>query len=186
MWAFGLSYFTVGYLNANSAFLGAIVIGNGINFGLIFLARYLEELRKKRGHVRAIHAAITRTSTATWVAALAAGFSYGSLAFTEFRGFRQFGIIGLTGMVFCWVSAFTVLPAMLTLLDRWFHYAKRIRDSKRPRQFFSVWVSQLVKKRPALVWRFSLGLTGLSVLAFLLYDGHFILCWAFLLYVWHV
>ena len=31
---FGLSYFAVGYLNANTAFLGSIVIGNGINFSI--------------------------------------------------------------------------------------------------------------------------------------------------------
>src|SRR5262249_55541689 len=42
-WTFGASFFAVGYLNANSAFLGSIVIGNGINFGIIYLARYLEE-----------------------------------------------------------------------------------------------------------------------------------------------
>ena len=34
LWTFGASYFIVGYLNANSAFLGSIVLGNGINFGI--------------------------------------------------------------------------------------------------------------------------------------------------------
>src|SRR5690606_35033998 len=46
-WTFGLGYFLVGYLNANSAFLGSIVLGNGINFGIMFLARYLEERRNR-------------------------------------------------------------------------------------------------------------------------------------------
>jgi len=36
---------------------------------------------------------------------------------TDFRGFRQFGIIGLIGMVLCWISAFTFLPALVSLLD---------------------------------------------------------------------
>ncbi len=116
--AFGISYFAVGYLNANSAFLGSIVIGNGINFGIIMLARYIEERRLGRSKFRAVDIAIRNTSKATLTAALAAGLSYGSLMLTRFRGFQQFGVIGLIGMVVCWISAFTMLPALLVIFDR--------------------------------------------------------------------
>ena len=37
---------------------------------------------------------------------------------TSFRGFYQFGVMGAVGALFCWVATFTVLPAMLALLDR--------------------------------------------------------------------
>ena len=36
----------VGHLNANTAFLGSIVVGNGINVSIILTARYLEERRR--------------------------------------------------------------------------------------------------------------------------------------------
>jgi predicted RND superfamily exporter protein len=36
---FGLTWLVIGYLNTQTAFLGAIVVGNGINYGLIYLAR---------------------------------------------------------------------------------------------------------------------------------------------------
>lgn len=122
-WTFGLSYFVVGYLNANTAFLGSIVIGNGINFGIIFLARYFEERQAKLGHSLPDIAAVLRrsigyTAEATWTAALAAGLAYASLGFTEFRGFNQFGVIGGIGMVLCWISAFTTLPALLVFLEK--------------------------------------------------------------------
>ena len=42
---FALTYLFIGHLNVMSAFLIAIVAGNGINSGLILLARYFEELR---------------------------------------------------------------------------------------------------------------------------------------------
>ncbi|MEK7690958.1 MAG: MMPL family transporter, partial [Bdellovibrionota bacterium] len=103
---FTFAFFTVGYLNANSAFLGSIVIGNGINFGIILLARYVEERRKGLGHPRAVYISVTRTASATFIAALAAGISYGSLMLTGFRGFSQFGAIGLAGMIFCWLAAY--------------------------------------------------------------------------------
>jgi predicted RND superfamily exporter protein len=42
---FGIADLAVGNLNSNTAFLGSIVVGNGINVGLILFARYLEERR---------------------------------------------------------------------------------------------------------------------------------------------
>src|SRR5262249_40564638 len=44
--AFAFAALTIGYVNANSAFLGSIILGNGINFGIVLLARYHEERRK--------------------------------------------------------------------------------------------------------------------------------------------
>jgi predicted RND superfamily exporter protein len=137
-WTFGVSYFAVGYLNANSAFLGSIVIGNGINFGIIFLARYIEERRGHRSKYRAIDIAMTHTSKATITAALAAGLSYGSLILTRFRGFQQFGIIGLIGMVLCWISAFTMLPALLVIFDR-----KGIKGPKGYKPAFTFGANQI-------------------------------------------
>jgi predicted RND superfamily exporter protein len=105
-------------LNSNTAFLGSIVIGNGINFGLILLARYLESRRAGQNVEDALVAAIAGSRKATLVAALAAGASYASLLVTNFRGFRQFGAVGGAGMVLCWASAYLLMPPLLLWLDR--------------------------------------------------------------------
>jgi uncharacterized protein len=110
---FGLSYFLVGYLNANTAFLGSIVIGNGVNFPIILLARYAELRRQRKDYLPVLQEAIHDSWKPTLAAALAAGVSYGSLALTDFRGFSQFGIIGAVGMVVCWLYTYTLLPALL-------------------------------------------------------------------------
>ncbi|HEY4055924.1 MAG TPA: MMPL family transporter, partial [Kofleriaceae bacterium] len=49
MITFALAWALIGHLNIMTAFLFAIVIGNGINAGLIFVARFLEELRSEDG-----------------------------------------------------------------------------------------------------------------------------------------
>ena len=118
VWTFGLSYFIVGYLNANTAFLGSIVIGNGINCAIIFLARYIEERRKSISRDLALPKSILYTLRPTFTASMAAGLSYGSLVLTNFRGFNQFGIIGALGMLLCWVSAFFTLPALMIAFER--------------------------------------------------------------------
>lgn len=158
-WTFGLAYFLIGYLNANSAFLGSIVLGNGINFPIIFLARYLEERRNKLNHEGALDLAFTHTGSSTWTAALAAGLSYGSLALTGFRGFKQFGVIGLVGMVLCWLTTFTVLPAALTILERW----KSLEPTnKKPRAFIAEWIATAISNAPKTITIITVVFTVLS------------------------
>ncbi len=161
LWTFGVSFFCVGYLNANSAFLGSIVIGNGINFGVITLARYLEEFRKGGSHDDSIRVAMTQTATATLTAALAAGLSYGSLVLTGFRGFKQFGIVGLIGMILCWISAFTLLPAFLTLLNRW---KPQAISRTQPRAHVSLAVAKFVETYPRPIWGATVILIAASLL----------------------
>jgi len=115
---FGVAQVSIGYLNVMTAFLAAIVVGNGVNTGLILLARYYEEVRAGRSGTDALAAAIHGALHGTLAAALAASVAYGSLVVTQFRGFRHFGWIGGLGMVLCWISAFTVLPAALCVLRR--------------------------------------------------------------------
>jgi len=111
--AFGIAVFTVGHLNAATAFLGAIIAGNGINYGTLLLARLVEEQRTTTDPVAAMTAAMTASLRPTLVASLGAAIAYGSLAATSFRGFADFATVGAVGMVLCWVASFTLLPALL-------------------------------------------------------------------------
>jgi len=115
---FGLSELLVGYLNANTAFLGSIVVGNGINVSIIFTARYLEERRRGEGLEESLARSFEGTLAATFVASFAAGLSYLSLAVTDFRGFSHFGLIGGLGMALCWAVAYLLLPPLIAVLDR--------------------------------------------------------------------
>jgi hypothetical protein len=110
--------FGITELNSNTAFLGAIIVGNGINFGIVLLARYVEERREGAGVERAMAVAIGGARQGTLAAALAAAVSYGSLMVTDFRGFRQFGVIGGLGMLLSWGLSFLLVPSLCAWLDR--------------------------------------------------------------------
>jgi hypothetical protein len=110
--------FRITWVNSNTAFLGSIIVGNGINFGIILVARYVEE-RRAGAQVRdALVTAIHATRVGTITAAAAAAVAYGSLTTTQFRGFWQFGVIGGIGMMVCWASAYLLIPPLLAALDR--------------------------------------------------------------------
>jgi predicted RND superfamily exporter protein len=140
---FGFAQLTIGHLNLASAFLSSIVIGNGINCGIILLARYFEERRAGHrdvdGLVRAVQATVPGTLAAT------ATVAYGSLAITQFRGFRDFGIIGGVGMAFCWAATYALLPPLLFALER--------RGWLRPGRPAPMgrWLAKLLPSRPKWV-----------------------------------
>jgi predicted RND superfamily exporter protein len=89
------------------------------------------------------------------VAALAASASYASLVITNFRGFRQFGIVGGLGMVLAWVAPFVLMPWLVTELDRGLKTAPRPR-AQRTR--LSELVARAVTRRPR-----ALALAGVAV-----------------------
>lgn len=157
---FGLSYFAVGYLNANTAFLGSIVIGNGINCGVILLARYQEERNNGVSQIEALVTAISGTLRPTLTAALAAGLSYGSLVLTHFRGFNQFGVIGAIGMVFCWLTAYFSLPAFIFVWERF----GKITSQKKLSLPIMPFVARLVERNNKSITYFSLILAGVAAI----------------------
>ena len=111
--AFGAAALTVGHLNAATAFLGAIIAGNGVNYGILLIARYLEERRRPTTSTSAMAAAIVGTLRPTAVASLGAAIAYGSLAATSFKGFADFAVIGAIGMLLCWIASYVLLPALM-------------------------------------------------------------------------
>lgn len=117
-WSFGLTRLTVGNLNVATGFLFTIVGGNGINFSIIFMARFLELRRRGASLERGVLLAHRDTWIPTLASAFAASAAYGSLMVSEFRGFRDFGLIGGLGMLLCWVVTYLTLPSILSFIER--------------------------------------------------------------------
>jgi predicted RND superfamily exporter protein len=113
-----VAFAAIGHLNTMSAFLTAIVIGNGMNAGMIVTSRYLEEVRGGRSPNDALAPALRGALHGTFTAMLTAVAAYAALMVTDFRGFRHFGAIGVVGMALTWIAAFTILPAALCVLAR--------------------------------------------------------------------
>ena len=105
-WTFALTELAIGRLNLATGFLFTIIAGNGINFSILLMARYLEERRHGTPTEQAIVEAMRHTWRPTLTAAATASAAYGALVITEFKGFREFGWIGGTGMLVCWAAAF--------------------------------------------------------------------------------
>jgi uncharacterized protein len=115
--AFAVAELAFGYLNSSTAFLGSIIIGNGINYAIVLMSRYEENRAGGAEPREALGSALSGVWRGTLVASISASAAYASLMVTSFRGFYQFGVMGAVGSLFCWLSTFTVLPALLVVLD---------------------------------------------------------------------
>ncbi len=160
--AFGMAQVFFGYLNTSTAFMGSIVVGNGINFAIIQMARYEEERRAGKSAREAMQIALASTVRATAVAAIGAAVAYGSLTATRFRGFSQFGVIGGIGMVFAWLATVTVLPALWAAFDRRGGKARRFEAPAAGA--FSGMVSRLATRAPRALLAVSAVLTVVAVI----------------------
>jgi predicted RND superfamily exporter protein len=119
LWTFGLTRLTIGHLNSSTGFLVSIIAGNGINYSIMYMARYIEA---RRDDVVNVADAILVAHRDSWLPTLAgsatAMLAYGSLTITDFRGFKHFGVISGYGMILCWVATYLFLPAVLAASER--------------------------------------------------------------------
>ncbi len=115
---FGLTRIVIGYLNTQTAFLGAIVVGNGINYGLIYLARVSQLRREGKALEAAVQEGAQVAAQATLLASLGTSVSFGTLLVAANRGFRHFGFIGGIGMFLCWAATFALVPALLVAMEK--------------------------------------------------------------------
>ncbi len=169
-YAFGLASLppaNVRELNSNTAFLGSIIVGNGINVGIVLLARYREARQKGASVEEALTIGVWGARLGTLAAAFAAAASYASLLLTEFRGFRQFGIIGGAGMVASWVTAFVLMPPLLRWVD---HDDVVVLRSEPPRLGLMGRVAACVERWPVPIVAIALAMTAVSVFAVSRFD----------------
>lgn len=116
--ALGFAELWIGHVNAQTAFLGAIIVGTGINYGIIFLDRYRTARTREDTFEAALESGIAQSLRPTAIAALATAISFGVLAAGKVESFHQFGWIGGIGILACWIATFTVVPACIVLFDR--------------------------------------------------------------------
>lgn len=158
---FAITYFTIGYVNTVTAFMGAIIAGTGINYGIIMLARFYEERRLKNDIREAIKNTILGTMVGTIGASGTTAIAFGIFLIAEVRSFVQFGFIGLIGIFMAWLLAYSFLPAMLVLIERRFPSMKTGEVFSKERRFR---IYSVLKKINIPFLLISLVITAVSIL----------------------
>jgi uncharacterized protein len=114
-WTFGWITLSVGELNLLSMVFLIALIGIGMDYLIQVLTRYRREAAV-HSEPRVIWLAVFKHVAAPInTACLGAAGAFFVSVFTDFRGAAELGIIASGGLLLCLFTAYTVLPAILTL-----------------------------------------------------------------------
>ncbi len=117
VWACGCIALTVGHLNVLSIAFGSILFGLGIDYGIYYVARYLQLRRDTESTSDALAATVASTGPGVLTGAVTSAIAFFAAGFTDFPGVAQLGLIAGGGVLLCWLAQTTVLPAMIRLVD---------------------------------------------------------------------
>jgi hopanoid biosynthesis associated RND transporter like protein HpnN len=147
---------TIGHLNILTVTFVPMLIGLGIDYGVHLITRYEEELRHGKTAEAAMTKALVFTGQGIFTGALTTAGAFLAMAFTNFKGIQEMGIICGGGLLVCFIPMMTLLPVML-LRGRQNVIDHRATEDEARARIENIWL-----QRPALV----LGITaGLCVAA---------------------
>lgn len=118
-WTVGLVALTVGYLNLITAFIFAVLLGLGIDFGIHFYGRYREERAAGHDPLEAMVQTHLSCGEASVLAALTTSAAFLALTIADFRGFSQFGGVAAGGVLLSLLAVFWVFTALVFIFERW-------------------------------------------------------------------
>ncbi len=110
---FAFAELTIGSLSSLTSVVAALLAGLGIDFVIVSYGRYIEERQKGANLEEALLTMTGSTGRAVLVGAVTTTVTFWAFIFTRFTGLRQMGLLTGTGILFCVLSVFLLLPAML-------------------------------------------------------------------------
>ena len=125
LWMTGTTGIVYGRLTSITAFVVAMLIGMGIDYGIHLYSRSIDEVQKGETWERAIGIALTHTGRGMLSASGTTVASLLTLMVAHFKGFYEYGVIASYGIGFCCLAAFLVLPPLIIALEK-------IRPAKFP------------------------------------------------------
>lgn len=122
-WALGITFAAIGYLNMITAFIFAILLGLGIDFGIHLYSRYLLERRHGLPVDDALKISIVETGSPLFFGAMTTAVAFFALMLGSFPGFSQFGFVAGLGVIFAFFAMTTIMPSLV-------HISERIKPSQ--------------------------------------------------------
>lgn len=117
-WTFGIAWLTFKTLNIMTSTLGLLLFGMGIDFGIHFYARYIEERSEGVSVQQAIETTFMTTGQAIMAVGITTSAAFFILMFADFKGFSEFGAIAGIGIFFSIIAMIFLMPALLVLLEK--------------------------------------------------------------------
>lgn len=134
VWTFAFAHAAIGHLNIVSGFLFSILSGLGIEYAIHLMHRFRELRDEGMALEQTIEVLYVKTGRALVSGSMANSSVFVVIAFAQFSGFSEFGIIAAVGLLLTLVATMLGLPALLVLFERWRPIQRQVDEqaSARP------------------------------------------------------
>ena len=119
IWTLGLMDALIGYLNLITAFIFAVLLGLGIDFGIHFYGRYREERATGLDDLEAMVHTFLHCGHASILASSTTAAAFLALTLADFKGLSQFGGVAALGVICSLLAVCIVMPAIAFAWSRW-------------------------------------------------------------------
>ncbi len=116
--ALAFGWLAFGVLNIVSAFIFAVLLGLGIDFGIHVLARIRQERSRGLRSEVALAVTLATTGKTTVAGAVSTALAFAALCIADFQGFAQFGQLAAVGVALSMLGVLFLLPAACIMLER--------------------------------------------------------------------
>jgi hopanoid biosynthesis associated RND transporter like protein HpnN len=116
-WSMGYITLVIGHLNILSSAFAVILIGQGIDFSMYYVAQYLMLRRTMPSSRDALVRTVASVGPGVATGAITTAVAFFMAGLTEFTGVAELGVIAGGGILLCWIAGLTMLPAMIYLVD---------------------------------------------------------------------
>jgi RND superfamily putative drug exporter len=145
--------------------LSVLVLGAGVDYALLLVARYREELHNYEDRHEAMAHALHRAAPAIIASGATVIIGLLCLLFAQMNSTASLGPVGAAGIVCALLVMLIMLPALLVVVGRWIFWPFVPRFGEPLKSDTGIWakVGQRIKKAPRAVWVVTtLILVGLS------------------------
>jgi uncharacterized protein len=125
---YGFAAAAIGSLNIITAFIGAILLGIGVDTGIHLLGRFDEARATGDAPERAVQVAFGEAGRASLAAVVTNVGAFLCLTIAEFKAFREFGVLAAAGMTLTFVAYVVVMPCLLGVIERLRRRPADVRD----------------------------------------------------------
>ena len=142
-------------VNGQSAgILSVLVIGAGVDYALLLVARYREELRNYEDRHEAMAHALHRAAPAIIASGATVILGLLCLSFAEMNSTAGLGPVAAGGIAIALLVMLVLLPAVFVILGRWIFwpFIPRFGDESPAERGLWARVGRRIAKRPRSVW----------------------------------
>ncbi|KQX72619.1 MULTISPECIES: MMPL family transporter [Aeromicrobium] len=145
--------------------LSVLVLGAGVDYALLLVARYREELHRYRDRREAMAHALHRAAPAILASGATVIIGLLCLTFAQMNSTASLGPVGAAGIACALLVMLVMLPALLVVVGRWIFWPFVPRFGEPVRSETGLWakVGRRIARAPRTVWvATTLVLVGLS------------------------